>query len=189
MKNNNLLIGIVKKLVQDGLKGRENKIQLFKNYGQMDPFYLLADDLDLDENENITSFLTNRMRGYSANIIQRKSADNRIYWQGNDELTQTDTHYLGKTLIDTLAVETGKGIQIYSSFGKPISSSDKPVLITDKDFNENLADLKNVSQEFVQAVFKAYQNNLDKTIRKDFAPLTIKKNVVERNRNYNINRG
>ncbi|MFT4261600.1 MAG: hypothetical protein ACMXX9_04175 [Candidatus Woesearchaeota archaeon] len=187
MKQDNMLNEIVESLVNDSLDFKENKIQLFKNYGQMDPFYLLGDDFIVeDDDENIMNFLTNRMRGYSANIIQEKSENNRIYWRDNDEVTQNKTHYLGKTIVDTLAIEIDDGIQIYNSFGRPINSSDRPKLITDKTFEESLHDLKNVSESLVKKVLNLYNDKLQQRNKTRYVPLILKDNVVEQNRNYNI---
>lgn len=186
MIKQDVLSQIVNKLAREGLSSKQNKIQIFKNYGQMDPNYLFGEDFVIDQgDESFVDLLSNRMRGYSANIITQKSADNRIYWQDNDEVTQNKTHYLGKTLVDTLALETEDGVIIYNSFGRPLNHSDRSKIISDKTFEQTLSDLKNVTEGVVKKVIALYDQKINESYKKG-EPLLLKDKVIEQNRNYNI---
>ena len=200
MKNEKALTEIVKSLVKDSSNKRQNKIQIFKNIGQMDPSYFSPQDTvglessyfgnvdNLDDLEQaLSDEFTQKMRGYSANIWTQKTSDNRIYWNGNDNVIQNDTHYLGKTIFDSLALETEKGIIIYSSTGRPLRSSDKISVVSDKEFGEVLGDLKGATQDKVKKVIDMHKEEINKRVFRDVAkPAYVNESIIEQNRNYNI---
>ena len=190
MNKEDELSNIVDSLVKDGLEHRNNKVQVFKNFGQMDPQFLLDEFVFLGM-EDVEEFTNNersdRMRGYSANIIREKSKSNRIYWSGNDEVAQNYTHFLGRTLVDNLALKTDEGIEVYMNFGQPINKTTKPQLITDKAYEAVLQDLKNATSDTVSKVIESYNQKASEKGRfRGFSPLELKEMTVEQNRNYDL---